>query len=115
MKEISIERFEQKLHQRDSVEFLYVYTPLCGTCKLASKMIEIVEATNEQMTINQLNINHAAHFAQKWKIESVPCLLVFQNGLGVERLYAFQSVAYLFDTLKPYFVKKQLELNLKEQ
>ncbi|KMK76392.1 thioredoxin family protein [Alkalihalobacillus pseudalcaliphilus] len=111
MQETNVENLQSKLNSRNSVEFLYVYTPLCGTCKLAKKMVEVIEATDESLIIHQLNINHAPDFAKKWKIESVPALFVFQNGLGVERIYAFQSVPFLFETLQPYLVKNRLNQN----
>ncbi|GAF65240.1 thioredoxin family protein [Alkalihalobacillus trypoxylicola] len=105
MNTVTIEQLEENLSNKKSLTFVYLYTPLCGTCKLASKMLEVIEAMEPSLEILSLNINHAPSFAQKWKIESVPCLYVFQNGLGVERVYAFHSVAHVFETIKPYLNK----------
>lgn len=89
------ERIEQ-----DELAILYVYTPLCGTCQLASKMITIVEATLPSLSIGKINLNYAPHLATTYQIESVPCLFIFQNGQLQKRVYAFQSVEHLYYELK---------------
>ncbi|GAE34619.1 hypothetical protein JCM9157_1689 [Halalkalibacter akibai JCM 9157] len=76
-------------------------------------MLKVVQASFDSLPIYSLNINHSPEFAQKWKIKSVPCLLVFQKGLGVECLYAFQSIANVHEKLKPYAVAWSLQENGK--
>ncbi|MDT8859952.1 thioredoxin family protein [Alkalihalobacillus sp. MEB130] len=108
MQDISHHTLEKMLANRDPVTAVFVYTPLCGTCKLASKMMTVVESALEPFPIFSLNINHSPAFAQNWKIKSVPCLLLFQKGLGVERIYAFHSIGYLHSMLKPYAAVRAL-------
>ncbi|WP_052144670.1 thioredoxin family protein [Halalkalibacter okhensis] len=102
MEDISNSTLEKMLSDREPLTVVFVYTPLCGTCKLAEKMVAVVDSTFESLPIFSLNINHSPVFAQKWKIQSVPCLLLFQKGLGVERIYAFHSIGYIHNILKPY-------------
>lgn len=79
---------------------LYVYTPMCGTCQLAKKMLTVVEAAIADLKIGMLNLNYAPQLAREYAIESVPCLLVFANGTLVKKLYAFHSVEYLYRELQ---------------
>lgn len=79
---------------------LYVYTPMCGTCQLAKKMLTVVEAALPHLEIGMLNVNYAPHFARAYQIESVPCLLVFEKNQLVKKIYAFQSVEYLYMELQ---------------
>ncbi len=44
---------------------LYVYTPMCGTCQLAKKMLTVVEMTIEGLKIGMLDLNYAPHFAKR--------------------------------------------------
>ncbi|WP_088102151.1 thioredoxin family protein [Halalkalibacter urbisdiaboli] len=111
MKNITNELIQEKLDSREALTILFVYTPLCGTCKLAGSMLEVIEASNPALMIHRININHAPNFAQTWKIKSVPCLLIFQKGLGVERIYAFQSISYLHAIMKPYIAVAELQTN----
>jgi thioredoxin-like negative regulator of GroEL len=109
MEEISNHTLESILAAREPFTIVFVYTPLCGTCKLAEKMLLVVQSSFKALPIYSLNINHSPLFAQKWRIKSVPCLLVFQKGLGVERIYAFQSIGYVHKVLKPYAATSSLQ------
>ncbi|WP_332693179.1 thioredoxin family protein [Halalkalibacter lacteus] len=102
MEEISSSTLDKMIAARAPLTIVFVYTPLCGTCMLAERMVRVVETAFETLPIFSLNINHSPAFAQKWKIKSVPCLLLFQKGLGVERVYAFQSIGYVHNVVKPY-------------
>lgn len=79
---------------------LYAYTPMCGTCQLAKKMLTVVEVALPHLEIGMLNVNYAPHFAREYQIESVPCLLIFEKNQLVKKIYAFQSVEYLYTELQ---------------
>ena len=113
MEEIVSNVLEKKLAARERLTIVFVYTPLCGTCKLAESMLRIVESSLEPLPLYSLNINHSPTFAQQWKIQSVPCLLVFQKGLGVERIYAFGSIGFLYNKVKPYATAWTLQKKMK--
>ncbi|MEN0643497.1 thioredoxin family protein [Alkalicoccobacillus gibsonii] len=101
MIERSIDEITRRIESKEDV-IVFIHTPLCGTCKYVSNMLQILEESYEQLTINQLNINQYPDFAQMWQIKSVPCLLVFQKGLGVKRQYSFPSIADVYTMLQPY-------------
>ncbi|WP_100407264.1 thioredoxin family protein [Bacillus solitudinis] len=111
MNEVNSIILQEKLDKREALTVLFVYSPLCGTCRLAGNMLEVIEASYPSLPIYKLNINHAPSFAQDWRIKSVPCLLVFQKGLGVERRYAFHSIGHLHEMMKPYAALANLHMN----
>lgn len=78
---------------------VYLYTPMCGTCQVASKMIDVVEKLQQSFHFSKANLNYLPQFAEEQSIESVPCLLIFKGGVEQERIYAFQSVPFLYETL----------------
>lgn len=82
--------------------YIYFYTPLCGTCQLANKMLEIIGKTIPELPIYKCNLNYATSIAQHYQIESVPCLSIWQNGIILEKIYAFHSVSQLFDIINEY-------------
>jgi thioredoxin-like negative regulator of GroEL len=84
-----------------STGMVYFYTPLCGTCQVASRMLEITEQVIE-IPSGKMNLNFHPDLAKNFAIESVPCLLFIKNGLIVETIYAFHSVPYLLEKIKQY-------------
>ena len=81
--------------QKHETFSLYLYTPMCGTCQVAAKMMSVVKEIRQETVFVQTNINFAEDLVQQYQIESVPCLLLFKRGIMAKKLYAFQSVPYL--------------------
>lgn len=78
----------------------YLFTPMCGTCQVASKMLTVVTELLPDLEIGKANLNYVQEIADLYQVESVPCLLITENGKIKEKIYAFHSVPYLYDKLK---------------
>lgn len=81
---------------------IYFYTPLCGTCQVASRMLQIIEKMID-VEIGKVNLNYHSDLAKQFEIESVPCLIFIKNGEIADTIYAFQSVPYLYEKIKHHF------------
>jgi thioredoxin-like negative regulator of GroEL len=85
--------------ENKSTGLVYFYTPLCGTCQVASKMLLVVE-NMVKVDIGKMNLNYYADLAKEFAVESVPCLLLVRQGNVTETIYAFHSVPYLLEKIK---------------
>lgn len=88
--------------QNEGLMILYLYTPMCGTCQVARRMLTVVDELFPMQHIHSANLNYYSMEAQEFGVESVPCLLIFKDGQIKEKVYAFQSVGYLHDLFKHY-------------
>jgi len=79
---------------------LLVYTPFCGTCKVAERMLEVVQATGNAIPLYKIDLNYAPELAGEWRITSVPCLVLLEGGEPVWLEYAMRSVDHLYSRLK---------------
>ncbi|RLL46533.1 thioredoxin [Oceanobacillus piezotolerans] len=89
---------------------LYIYTPFCGTCSVARAMLEKIEDIHKQDIFYERNASFHPEFMQENQIESVPCLLIKQDNIIKEKVYAFKSIANIYSYLmeyKPELFKKQ--------
>ncbi|MCM3087726.1 Thioredoxin [Bhargavaea ginsengi] len=98
MEEWNLQQFEEASKSPATAAF-YLYTPLCGTCQVASRMMEVVEKLLPEVKLGKADLNYHEEVAAKYVVESVPCLLVAKEGREVEKIYAFQSVPYLYEKL----------------
>jgi thioredoxin 1 len=78
---------------------IYLYTPFCGTCQVSGKMLLVAAELLPEITIGKINLNYMRELAEKWVVESVPCLVFIEEGAVVHKIYAFQSVPYLVDQI----------------
>ena len=79
---------------------IYMYTPLCGTCQLAGKMLDIANEVIPNLKLEKTNLNYAKELAEKYQVESVPCLILIKDDQVIDKIYAFHSVPFLVDRLK---------------
>lgn len=75
-----IERLEwqERLLQRDkyaSPMIIFLYTPLCGTCGAARKMLDVSEQLLPEGTLLEADVNFLPTMVQKYQVRSVPALL----------------------------------------
>lgn len=89
-----LERAAGDAAQKD-LRFIYFYTPLCGTCKVGMRMLEVVAAMHPDVPVGLCNINYAPKLANGWRIESVPCLVRLEYGNPSALLYRLGTVQEL--------------------
>lgn len=98
MEEWNLQQFEEASKSPATAAY-YLYTPLCGTCQVASRMMEVVEKLLPDVRMGKADLNYHEEVAARYGVESVPCLLVAKDGQPVEKIYAFRSVPHLYEKL----------------
>ena len=99
MEQWTRQQWAEAMQQQQKSAF-YLYTPMCGTCAVASKMMDVIEQLCPNVKMGKANLNFMESLAYEFEIESVPCLLIAENGHITQKIYAFQSVPYLYELLK---------------
>ncbi len=79
---------------------LFVHTPLCGTCLAARRMLTVAAEIVPEVPIMAANINVMPDMAQRFQIESVPCLLIKRKDGNWIKQYRFPSVTELVERLR---------------
>lgn len=93
------QQWEENIKQHEKTAF-FLYTPMCGTCDVSEKMLKVIEKLLPGLPLGIANINYLENLALDLKIESVPCLIVSENGKLTDKVYAFKSVPFLYEMLK---------------
>ena len=107
MKDITFTQLRSLLEKESTgekrLDAVYVYSPICGTCKLGERMLNIVQQTMPDLEIYQLDLNLSPDAALTYQIESIPCLLVWPRSRTSDEQpdlhYALHSVTHLFSIL----------------
>lgn len=102
MKELTPERLKRIVEDGTQDAALLFYTPFCGTCKLAERMLDIVAGICPQPSLYKVNINYTSEWSRAWKLESVPCVVLLSGGRPVYKEYRMQSVDHLYELLRNF-------------
>jgi thioredoxin 1 len=72
----------------------------CMPCKLMVPVLnELAEETDGKVTIAKLNVDEAKVTASKFKVRSIPTLILFKNGKEIHRFVGVKSKDYLLKEL----------------
>ncbi|UFT98254.1 thioredoxin family protein [Radiobacillus kanasensis] len=94
--------FENEDQLEGRLTFLFIHTPFCGTCKVGRTMLLSIEHMWKNELFLEMNAAAFPTFMQKHQIESVPCLLIMDDGEVVDKIYAFRSVQHLYQQIFYY-------------
>jgi thioredoxin-like negative regulator of GroEL len=101
LSETNYEQFKSQGELENPVVVL-AYTPTCGTCMVAKKMVKVTKELLSEISFVQINLNLNEKFSIEFEVMSVPCLLIFKDGICVEKVYTFRSVPFLYEKLKGF-------------
>lgn len=75
----------------------------CGPCQvMIPRLSELATAMGETAKIMKMNVDENPGTPQKFRIMSIPTMIVFKDGKPVEQLVGVKSVDDLAVTLKKY-------------
>ncbi|TAK24277.1 MAG: thioredoxin [Chloroflexota bacterium] len=75
----------------------------CGPCKMVAPIVE--EIANEQsgkLKVAKVDVDENPRAASQFGVMSIPTLIVFKNGLPVERLVGYMPKAKLMQAITPH-------------
>jgi thioredoxin 1 len=79
--EFTDDTFQNEVLESAQPVLVDFWAPWCGPCKMIAPTVE--EIANEysgRVRVGKVNTDHARQSAVKYRIESIPMLLLFKNG-----------------------------------
>jgi len=75
----------------------------CGPCKMMGPVINgVAEEAGDQATIAKLNVDHNQDLAQRYKVRSIPTLILFKDGKEINRYVGVKQKKFLLAEIARY-------------
>lgn len=89
MEHITSNNFDEKIKKdRVLVDF---HATWCGPCKMLGLVLEKFDDENI-VPILKLDVDEAKDVAEKYKVFTIPTLIIFENGKEIKRKVGYQSL-----------------------
>ena len=79
------------------------WAPWCGPCRMIGPIIEeLATEMKGKIVFGKLNVDENPQTSMKYKIMSIPTMLVFNNGVLVDQFVGAMPKNMLLQKLKPH-------------
>ncbi|MBU3111673.1 thioredoxin [Clostridium lacusfryxellense] len=96
IKVVNDKNFNEEIADSDNIVVVDFWAPWCGPCKMLTPVIE--ELSNEMgknVTFAKINVDESPIVASKYKISSIPTVMVFSKDTVKETMVGFRPKADL--------------------
>ncbi|MCI6164918.1 MAG: thioredoxin [Lachnospira sp.] len=77
---VSKDDFEQEVLKADKPVLVDFWATWCGPCQMLGPIIEEVAKETDAVKVCKVNTDENPELAQKYRVMSIPTLLLFKNG-----------------------------------
>ena len=86
------QNFEEEVLKSDKPVLVDFFATWCGPCKMLEPVVaEIAEDYKDKIKVRKINVDEQRELAIKYRVSSIPTLVLFKNGQAVNILVGFQS------------------------
>lgn len=78
--EVTEENFDNEVLKSEKPVIIDFNANWCGPCRMLSPILEEVATENDSLKIVSINIDNEDELASKYKVVSIPCLVLIKNG-----------------------------------
>jgi thioredoxin 1 len=89
--EINDSNFTDEVLSSDKPVLVDFWAPWCGPCRMLSPIIEELSVEYiDMLKIVKINTDENISLSSKFQITSIPCLILFKNGISVQKMIGFK-------------------------
>lgn len=93
--------FQKEALESDILVLVDFYADWCGPCKMIAPIVaELADEYAGVIKIGKLNVDEQPETAQKYRVMSIPTLILFKNGEAVDTTVGLVTKKVLQDKLE---------------
>lgn len=96
---ITNENFEQEVLSSDKPVLVDFWASWCGPCKMVSPIVDEISEELSDVKIAKVNVDEQPEIAQKYRIMSIPTLIVFEKGEIIDKSVGAKSKKAILNML----------------
>jgi len=102
---LSKDNFDDTVNNSEKPVFVDFWASWCGPCRaIAPVMDELAEEYDGKVVIAKVNVDNEREIAAKFRIMSIPTVILFKSGQVVEKIVGARSKAEFKNILDKYAI-----------
>lgn len=97
---VTIDNFDQEVLNSDKPVLVDFWAEWCGPCKMLLPVVEELAGEVTNAKICKVNVDEQPDLAAKFRVMSIPTLIVFKDGKAVKTAVGVQSKQKLLEMLE---------------
>lgn len=71
------------------------WAPWCGPCRMVGPIVEELAEENQEITVGKVNVDEEMDLAARFRVSSIPTLVVMENGQTTATAVGYRPKAEL--------------------
>lgn len=102
LKKINENDFEKEISNSAKLVLVDFYASWCGPCQMLAPVLEKISNSRANFDILKIDVDEARKTAEKYKVEVVPTIIIFKEGVPVKQLEGYLDEEELLDIIDKY-------------
>lgn len=93
------ENFENEVLKKQGTVLVDLYADWCGPCKMVAPIVEQIANERTDVTVAKINVDECPELAIKYRVASIPTLIVFNGGVETDRIVGYRPKEAILELL----------------